>query len=220
MRMAARWPRPADSRRRRGCSAEALPIARAMKNEGLIAQIVTSQGDVLYYKGDFGRRAEGIPGCVAASVRAKLQQEEIADPAESREDRDEGRKVGLSGRNAEPNGRGPGAARTEIRVGGVLAAGGRGGAPRRSDTSRRGRSSTRAASRAEQLGARTLLAQAHQLLAVACAANGDQAEARRHATTARQALEAIRKDAREKDVRDDQILQRSDLKPILQDTVR
>ena len=42
---------------------EALPIARELKNDELIAQIVTSQGDVFYYQGDFGgaRRETRMP---------------------------------------------------------------------------------------------------------------------------------------------------------------
>ncbi len=55
---------------------EALPIARAMKNDELIARIVTTQGDVLYYKGDFAGARKEYQDALAATVRAKLQQEE------------------------------------------------------------------------------------------------------------------------------------------------
>ena len=63
---------------------------------------------------------------------------------------------------------------------------------------------------AERLGARALLADAHHLLARILSADGNQAEARRHAETARQLVDAIRKDARSDDV-----LRRPDLKRIL-----
>ncbi len=63
---------------------------------------------------------------------------------------------------------------------------------------------------AERLGARALLADAHHLLARILSADGNQAEARRHAETARQLVDAIRKDARSDDV-----LRRPDLKRII-----
>ena len=64
--------------------------------------------------------------------------------------------------------------------------------------------------KAERLGARTLLAAAHHLLAVIDVADRNQAEARRHADAARQLVDAIRKDARS-----DEVLRRPDLKRIL-----
>jgi hypothetical protein len=67
-----------------------------------------------------------------------------------------------------------------------------------------------AVAQADRLGARSLLAQAHYLMNLIEAAAGNQVEARRHLESARQLLDAIRKDSRS-----DEVLRRSDLKPIL-----
>jgi hypothetical protein len=63
---------------------------------------------------------------------------------------------------------------------------------------------------ANRLGAKSLLAQAHYLTSLTEAADGKQDKSRRHLESARQLLEAIREDSRSDDV-----LRRSDLKPIL-----
>ncbi len=198
---------------------EALPIARALKNDELIAQIVTSQGDVFYYQGDFGSARREYQVADTLVTRAKLQQEKISSQLNlakiaMKDGKSPVRAEMLShlGATAERQG-----LKFESAEYSLLA----GESELRSKRYAQARVQLDATvARAEQLGARTLLAQAHQLLAVAHAANGEQAEARRHSTRAGQLLEAIRKDAREKDAREDHILQRSDLKPILQDTVR
>ena len=66
---------------------------------------------------------------------------------------------------------------------------------------------------ADRLGARALLAQTHDQLSMLYAAQGNQAESRRHSESARELLDAIRKDAREG------VLQRPDFKAILQHPV-
>ena len=81
---------------------EALPIARAMKNEGLIARIVTTQGDVLYYKGDFAGARKGYQDALAASRSSEAAAGGVDDPAESRESGDERRKGGAVASSAEP----------------------------------------------------------------------------------------------------------------------
>ena len=136
---------------------EALPIARALKNDELIAQIVTSQGDVLYYQGDFGGARREVPGGRHAHHASEAPARRGRLAAEPCEDRDEGRKVAFTGRNAQATGRRRRATRPEIRVGRVRpwpASRSCG----RSDTRRRVRSSTdaragRAAGRSHSSGA-------------------------------------------------------------------
>ncbi len=191
---------------------EALPIARTMKNEGLIARIVTTQGDVLYYKGDFAGARKQYQDALAIIARAKLQQEEsttrlnLAKVA-MREGKSLSSPAALSQLSSDAERKGLKFEAVEY----SLLAGEAEFRSKRYEPARTLLES--AASRADQLGARALVAQAHHLLELTCAATNQPAEARRHAATARQALDAIRKDAR-----DDQVLQRSDLKPILQDS--
>ena len=193
---------------------EALPIARAMKNEGLIARIATTQGDVLYYKGDFAGARKEYQDALAASVRAKLQQEESTTRLNLA-------KVAMRDGKAAPSPATLNQMSSDLERRGLkfesveysLLAGEAEFRAKRYEPARTLLES--AASRADQLGAHALVAQAHHLLGLICTATGQPAEARRHAATARQALDAIRKD-----VRDDQVLQRSDLKPILQDSAR
>jgi tetratricopeptide (TPR) repeat protein len=193
---------------------EALPIARTMKNEGLIARIVTTQGDVLYYKGDFAGARKQYQDALAIIARAKLQQEEsttrlnLAKVA-MREGKSPASPAALSQLSSDAERKGLKFEAVEY----SLLAGEAEFRSKRYEPARTLLES--AASRADQLGARALVAQAHHLLELICAATNQPAEARRHAATARQALDAIRKDAR-----DDQVLQRSDLKPILQDSAR
>ena len=66
---------------------------------------------------------------------------------------------------------------------------------------------------AERSSMRVLMAQAHHVIASTLrASGGNQADARRHAEAARRLVEEIRKDA------GDQVLQRFDLKPIVEET--
>ena len=53
--------------------AEALPLARQLRNDSLIAEILNHQGDSLYYRGDFkGARAPYLQAGAVAS-KAKLR---------------------------------------------------------------------------------------------------------------------------------------------------
>ena len=67
-----------------------------------------------------------------------------------------------------------------------------------------------ALAQADRLGAKSLLAQAHYLMSLTEAAEGNAVQSRRHLESARRLLETIRKDSRSDDV-----LRRADLKPIL-----
>ena len=197
--------------RRRGehVLAEALPLARELGNDGLIAEILNDQGDALYYEGDFkGARAQ-YAQAAAHAAKAKLRQMQVrAQLNLARVDLEEGRlaisAAELTKLGAEADGLGLKfeaiqcsllAAATDLRL---------------KDSARARALSESALPKAERLGARTLLAAAHHLLAVIDAADRNQAEARRHADAARQLVDAIRKDARS-----DEVLRRPDLKRIL-----
>ncbi len=190
--------------------AEALPIARTMKNEGLVARIVTSQGDVLYYEGDYAGARKEYQEALPVIARAKLTEEESAARLKlakvaMRDGQSAPTSAALNQLSSESDRRGLKFESVEYSL---LA----GEAEIRSKRYEPARALVEsAADRADQLGARALVARSHHLLGLICAATGQTAEARRHALTARQMLDAIRKDAR-----DDQILQRSDLKPILE----
>ena len=162
----------------------------------------------------FRRRTEGVQDALAIIVRAKLQQEESTTrlnltKVAMREGKSPSSPAALSQLSSDAERKGLKFEAVEY----SLLAGEAEFRSKRYEPARTLLES--AASRADQLGARALVAQAHHLLELICAATNQPAEARRHAATARQALDAIRKDAR-----DDQVLQRSDLKPILQDSAR
>jgi eukaryotic-like serine/threonine-protein kinase len=193
---------------------EALPIARSMKSEDLIARIVMSQGDVLYYKGDYAGARKGYQEAVTIAARAKLPEEESAARLKlakvaMRDGKSSPTSTALQQLSSEAERRG---LKFESLEYSLLAA----AAEFRSKRYVPARALLEpAAGQADQLGARALVAQAQHLLGLISAATAQPAEARRHAVAARQLLDAIRKDAR-----DDQILQRSDLKPILEDVTQ
>ena len=177
---------------------EALPIARDIEERRAHRADRHQSGRRLLLPGRLRECAPRVPGGRRAHHPSETPAGEDCLTAEPREDRDEGRKVAFTCRNAPAAGRH--AERQGLKFEAAeysLLAGESELRSKRYAQARAQLDSTLA--RADQLGARTLLAQAHRLLAVTCAANGEQAEARRHLTTARQLLEAIRKDAREKD---------------------
>lgn len=193
---------------------EALPLAQAMKSEDVIARIVRSQGDVLYYKGDYAGARKGYQDALAIAVRAKLPEEESAAwlklaKAAMREGKASPTSTALKQLSSEAGRRGMKVQSLEY----SLLAGAVEFRSKRYEPARELLES--AAGQADQLGARALVAQAHHLLGLICTATGQTEEARHHAPTARQVVDAIRKDAR-----DDQILQRSDLKPILENATQ
>jgi serine/threonine protein kinase/tetratricopeptide (TPR) repeat protein len=193
---------------------EALVVSRAMKRKDVIARIVTGQGDVLYYKGAYADARKAYQDALANAVRAKLPEEESAArlklakiavragqsspiSAALKQLSSDAERRGLKFESVEYSLL---AAAVEFRS-------------KRYGPARQVLES--AADQADRLGARALVAQAHHLLGLICTATGQTDEARRHTLTARQMLDAIRKDAR-----DDQILQRSDLKPILENVTQ
>jgi eukaryotic-like serine/threonine-protein kinase len=189
--------------------AEALPLARQLRNDALVAEILNHQGDALYYGGDFKGARSLYAQAAAMAVKAKLRPVQLRSQLNvARVNIEEGRPL-LSA--ADLTKLGAEAGRLGLKFDALqlslLAA----ATELRQKDGPRARARVEAAlPEAERLGARALLADAHHLLARILSADGNQAEARRHAETARQLVDAIRKDARSDDV-----LRRPDLKRIL-----
>ena len=188
---------------------EAVPLAQALRSEELLAQILNAQGDVHYYQGDYVKARTEYQQAHARAARGKFATLELTTRLNlAKIDVKEGRTKlageALSRVAAEADRAGLKFDSTQATI---LAA--------ESDVKlkqhARARSALDAAlTQADRLGARSLLAQAHYLMSLTEAAAGNEVEARRHRDSARQLLDAIRKDSRSDDV-----LRRSDLKPIL-----
>ena len=107
---------------------EALPLARELKNDELIARILSIQGDAFYYQGDFAGARRQYQQSAAIAARAKLAPVVLVSQAESgKAERVGGPRATLGG-SARHAGRRRGAARPEVRVGLLFAAGWRLGA--------------------------------------------------------------------------------------------
>jgi len=189
--------------------AEALPLARQQRNDGLIAEILNHQGDALYYQGDFKGAGTQYAQAQAAAAKAKLRPVQLRSQLNlAKVNLEEGRPQSSA---AELTKLGGEAERLGLRFDALqysllaaateLRAKDRAGARARVES---------ALPEAERLGARALLANAHHLLSQIQAAEGNQAEARRQSETARQLVDAIRKDAP-----GDAVLRRPDLKRIM-----
>jgi serine/threonine protein kinase/lipopolysaccharide biosynthesis regulator YciM len=187
---------------------EAVPLARALRSEQLLAQILNAQGDVHYYQGDYGKARTLYQQAHATAARGKVATLELTT------------RLNLAKVDVN-NGRSKQAAQT---LANVAAAADRAGMKfewtqaiilgAESDLKlkqyARARNALDAALiQADRLGAKSLLAQAHYLMGLTEVAAGNMAQSRRHRDSARQLLDAIRKDARTDDV-----LRRSDLRSI------
>ena len=190
---------------------EATPLARAQRNEELLARILNVEGDVYYYQGNYARARGQYQQAHAIAARGRVSR-----PAELTT------RLNLAMVDVK-DGQLKLTAQTLSRVGAAAA---RAGLKFESTQAMilvaeialkqkqytRARSALDAAlTQADRLGAKSLLAQAQYLMSVTDAAVGDQVQARRHRDSARQLLEVIRKDSPSDDV-----LRRSDLKPILE----
>jgi tetratricopeptide (TPR) repeat protein len=200
--------RTADAQKALG---EARPLAEQLHDQELAANIAIAEGDARYYAGDFAGARRAFQQALGPAARAKLSQAELVARMNLA-------KLALVG------GQAPGAAtfqalggdadRLGLKFEAVECALLAGEADYRSRQYVQARSELEAAlSRADRLGARTLVARAHYWLGKTLAAAGDQTEARRHMESARQALDQIKTDART-----DAVLERPDLKPILEES--
>ncbi len=191
--------------------AEALPLARDLKNDELIARILSTQGDAFYYQGDFASARRQYEQSAAIAGRAKLAPVLLVVRLNlAKLNALEGRApvsaaaLGTLGVDAE---------RLGLKFESVYCSLLAGDAERRAKRFAAARDSLESTlAQADRLAARSLVAQTHHQLSLIYAAEGNQPEARRHSETARQVLDAIRKDARP------EVLQRADFKAILEQT--
>ena len=189
---------------------EALRLAQPLRSDELVVQISLARGDGAYYRGDFGSARHHYTAAEALAGRAGLEPQQLTARLNlARITFAEGRApvapATLQRLGAEAEGLG---LKFEAVQAALLAAEADLRARRHADA-REQVDATLA--HAERLGARALLAHAHHLAAVADAALGHPADARRHTDRTRQLLDAIRSDARE-----DAVLQRYDLRQIVQ----
>ena len=188
---------------------EAMPLAQALRSDQLLSQILNAQGDVYYYKGDYGKARTLYQQAHATAVRGKSATFELTARLNlAKVDVKEGRTK-LAGQTLTTIAAAADRAglKFESTQATILAA----ESDLKQNQLARARTSLDAAlAQADRLGAKSLLAQAHYLMGLTEAAAGNEVQARRHRDSARQLLDAIRKDSRSDDV-----LRRSDLKPIL-----
>jgi tetratricopeptide (TPR) repeat protein len=188
---------------------DALPLARDLKNDELIARILNNQGDAFYYQGDVASARRQYEQAAAIAARAKLPPMSLIAKVNLA-------KVSVLDGHAPLQtvaleALGSDAERLGLKFESVyckLLAGASERLAKRDAAARERLDSVLA--EADRLGARALLAQAHDQLSLLYASEGNQAESRRHSESARQLLDAIRRDAREG------VLQRPDFKAILQ----
>ena len=189
--------------------AEALPLARDLKNDELIARILNTQGDAFYYQGDFAGARRQYEQATAIAGHAKLPPMSLISKLNL------ARLSVLDGhaplQAAVLETLGSDAERLGLKFESVYCSLLAGESERLAKRNAAARDRLESALvQADRLGARALLAHAHHQLSLLDAAEGNQAESRRHSENARQLLDAIRKDAREG------VLERPDFKAMLQ----
>jgi serine/threonine protein kinase/tetratricopeptide (TPR) repeat protein len=188
---------------------EALPLARELKNDELIARILNNHGDAFYYQGDFASARRHYQQADAVATRAKLRSAGLLSRVNLA-------KVGASDGHSQLSAAalltlGGEAERLGLRFESVYCSLLAGEAELRLKRYTAARDQLESAmAQSDRLGARSLLAQTHHLLSIVYAAEGNQPDARRHSESARQFLDAIKKDARA------EVLQRSDFKVIVE----
>jgi tetratricopeptide (TPR) repeat protein len=193
---------------------EAVPLARPLRNDELLAQLANTRGDAFYYQGEYGRARGQYEQALALATRGKFANLELTtrlnlamlDVREGRAARAVDRLASLAA-DADRAG-----LKFEAAQATILAA--EGELQARQYARARGRLES-ALTQADRLGAKSLLARAHYAMGLVDTAEGKEADARRHRDAARQLVEGIRKDSRSDDV-----LRRSDLKPILDTATR
>jgi len=188
--------------------AEALAIARRLGNQALVAQVLSYQGDRLFYAGDF--RAAGAlyrQSVQAASRVADVRFRLVAQLGEARAAVVGGRHAGAVARlravaaQAGEMGLRDLVAEASLYLGQAQLA--------MKDLSGARRQLEDALSRSERLGMNALRARSHYLLALTLTGAGEDAEAARHLAAARRILAEMTREAGT-----DSVAKRSDLQPI------
>lgn len=193
---------------------EALALARELGNDPLVARVLLSQGDRLFYKGDLKSARALYQNALPVASRAKDRRLTLlAKLGLAKVDVKQGRSQaalntlrGLA-READTLGLKYLSAECSIYLGeALLKAKEYSGARRELESALR---------RSENMGLRALLAQSHFLLSKALPYTGDRAGARRHQQEASKLAEEMHNEARS-----DGLLQREDLRPIYEESVR
>jgi tetratricopeptide (TPR) repeat protein len=193
---------------------EALGMARELKNNPVTAKILNFQGDRLFYRGDFKaarslfEQASQVAGRTTDREQALLSKFNLAKVA-VKDGRSHETLRALQGLAEQADRLGLKYLSVECSI--YLAE----ALIINKDYSRARQEADRSMRSGEKLGLQTSLAKSHYLLGEALRLSGNQAEASRHYAEAHRILDEIRKEARSDDV-----LKRSDVAIIYQESGR
>jgi tetratricopeptide (TPR) repeat protein/predicted Ser/Thr protein kinase len=193
---------------------EAMSLARELKNDASVAQILNYQGDSSFYRGDFKaaqssyEQAMNVASHTTDRGQVLISRFNLAKAA-IKEGRSPAAISSLKGlaQEADTLGLKYLSAECSIYLAEALV--------NTKDYSRARQELERAVAKTEKLGLRTLSAQGHYLLATILRLSGKGAEAASHCREALRLLEAIRSEAGANNV-----LQRADLNPVYIDSAR
>jgi eukaryotic-like serine/threonine-protein kinase len=189
---------------------EALKYANELQNDELLAQVATARGEQSFYSGDWAGARASFQRAVQLALRAKSPAAALlAELDAAKIDIIEGRAQAASqvlkriSTEADRIGLKYVAVECDLYLGRAALTLGQ--------HARARDALERALTEADRLGARVLLAKAHFWLASTLQAQGNAADARRHADEARRLVDEIRREAR-----GDKILERADLRELAQ----
>jgi serine/threonine protein kinase/tetratricopeptide (TPR) repeat protein len=190
---------------------EALNLSHELKNDGLLAQTLAFQGDVLYYRGDSKSARSFYERAAQAAAQSKEPDKLlIAKTDLAKTDIDAGRQAAAiaSLRAAVKQAQDQGFASMAVECSVYMAD----AMIRNHDGAHARQELERAVLQTEKLGLRPLGAKAHYLLATELRTSGSAAEAQQHYQDSVKLIDAMRKEAGA-----EKILQRSDFKSIYDD---
>ncbi len=193
---------------------EAMSLARELKNQALIAQILNLEGDSFFYRNDFKSARPLFDQASQLALQTTdrhlvLVSKTNLSKLAVKEGRSQAAISALRGLVKESDTLGLKGLSVECSI--YLAE----ALVNTKDYSHARQELERSLEKSEKLGLRMLMAKAHYLLATTLRITGNRAEASRHYGEARRILDEIRKEARSDDV-----LKRGDLSPIYAESVR
>jgi tetratricopeptide (TPR) repeat protein/TolB-like protein/predicted Ser/Thr protein kinase len=193
---------------------QALNLSRELKNDGMVAQTLDFQGDVLFYRGDFGSAQSYYERAAQTashtSERDKVLVAKIGVAMAQVEQNHGSSAIGTLrslGEQAETLGLKQMAVECSIYLGEAMM--------QTREYSHARQELERALQRADKLALKPLSTKAHYLLAKTLRSSGNQAEAQEHYRDALQLFDSMRKEAG-----GDKLLQRSDFKAIYDEAGR
>jgi tetratricopeptide (TPR) repeat protein len=193
---------------------EALNLSRDLKNDGLVAQTLTFEGDVFYYRGDARSARPYYESALQSATRSKEPDKVlIAKTGLARAELEAGLTAAAltalqsTSKQAQEQGFAYVAVESSVYTADAML--------RNRDSLHAQQELERALRQAEKLGLKPLSAKVHYLLATTLSASGNQAEARQHYRSAVQLLDTMRKETGA-----EKILQRSDFKTIYDEASR